>query len=133
GILGIIVFAGHPEPAARPATAATNTAALPPSPERLRDYQDRLRLLDERARQQVMTEPRPTTVPRSAYDDAPTTAAPDPVETDRKRREYESLFSSNVVMSRRPDGQRLAMDQGTAARAFRSTPAGDTPAAPPSI
>lgn len=132
-ILGIIVFAGHPEPAAQPATAAMNTAALSPSPDRLRDYQDRLRLLDERARQQVMTGPQPTAMPTSAYDDVPTAAMPDPLEADRKRREYESLFSSNVVMSRRPDGQRLPMDQSTAARAFRSGLADDTPTTPPSI
>src|SRR5712691_5572350 len=133
GILGIVVFAGHPEPAARPATTATNTAALPPSPERLRDYQDRLRLLDERARQQVMTEPRPTTVPRSAYDDAPTTAAPDPVETDRKRREYESLFSSNVVMSRRPGAERLTTGTESSAPTLRTTgaPLTDPSAATP--
>src|SRR5258708_4663453 len=127
GILGIIVLTGHPGPAARPATAATNTAALAPSPDRLREYQDRLRILDERARQQVMTDPRPTAMPRSAYGDAPTTAAPDPLEADRKRREYESLFSSNVVMSRRPDGQRLPMDQGPAARGPRATLAADAP------
>jgi type IV secretion system protein TrbI len=32
----------------------------------------------------------------------------DPIAEDRKRREYESLFSSNVVLSRRPDSERLA-------------------------
>src|SRR5207244_1337145 len=42
GILGIIVFAGHPEPAKRTASAAT-PAALAPQTDRLRDYQDRLR------------------------------------------------------------------------------------------
>lgn len=46
GILGIIVFAGHPEPTPRAASAST-PPALAPQPDRLRDYQDRLRVLDD--------------------------------------------------------------------------------------
>src|SRR5437660_1084909 len=65
GILGIIVFAGHPEPAKRTASAAT-PAALAPQTDRLRDYQDRLRVLDERARQQLATEPRQPVMPQTA-------------------------------------------------------------------
>src|SRR6266540_4679197 len=100
GILGIIVFAGHPEPTPRTASAAP-PAALAPQPDRLRDYQDRLRALDERARLQAVTEPR-AAMPQPAYDQTTgASPAPDHVEADRKRREYESLFSSNVVMSRR--------------------------------
>ncbi|HMJ85907.1 MAG TPA: hypothetical protein VK504_22155 [Vicinamibacterales bacterium] len=53
GVLAIIVFAGHPAPAVRPVSPGVATTALAPSPERLPDYQDRLRLLDERARQQA--------------------------------------------------------------------------------
>ena len=35
------------------------------------------------------------------------TAPPaDPLEAERQRREYESLFASNVVLSRRPEGER---------------------------
>ena len=44
---------------------------------------------------------RPRSTPAAA-------GTPDPLMAERKRREYESLFASNVVMSRRPDGQRLA-------------------------
>ena len=43
GILGIIVFTGHPEPAGRP-TAPVASTPLAPNPDRLRDYQDRLRV-----------------------------------------------------------------------------------------
>src|SRR5713101_4390345 len=88
GILGIIVFAGHPEPAPRTASAVT-PAALAPQPDRLRDYQDRLRALDERARLQLATEQRQPVTPQPAYDQPTAAAAPDPVEADRKRREYE--------------------------------------------
>ena len=46
---------------------------------------------------------------RTAPDDvAP--AAVDPLVAERQRRDYESLFASNVVLSRRPDGQHP--DQG---------------------
>ena len=41
------------------------------------------------------------------YYDEPTQAPPeDPLEADRRRREYESLFASNVAVSRRPDNER---------------------------
>src|SRR5207244_2783038 len=50
GVLAIIVFSGHPEPAARPVQPSAAVPAAP-NPERLRDYQDRLRALDDRARQ----------------------------------------------------------------------------------
>jgi len=44
-ILGIIVVTGRPEPGGRPTTAPTSQPTAP-SPDRLRDYQDRLRVLD---------------------------------------------------------------------------------------
>src|SRR5438093_10556455 len=132
GILGIIVFAGHPEPAARTSAAAT-PAALAPQPDRLRDYQDRLRALDERARLQAATDPRPM-IPQPAYEQSATAAAsPDPLEADRKRREYESLFSSNVVMSRRPEAQQLATPDARPS-ALRAGPAAtETAPAPPNL
>ena len=44
GLLAIIVVTGRPEPAVRSATAPSNQAAAP-NADRLRDYQDRLRVL----------------------------------------------------------------------------------------
>jgi type IV secretion system protein VirB10 len=133
GILGIIVFAGHPEPAPRTASAAT-PAALAPQPDRLRDYQDRLRALDERARLQAVAEPRPV-VSQPAYDEPAAPAPPDPVEADRKRREYESLFSSNVVISRRPGADRLTTGTESPASGLRPTgaPVDPSSAAPPNL
>jgi type IV secretory pathway VirB10-like protein len=138
GVLAIIVFAGHPAPAARPVSPGVATTALAPSPERLRDYQDRLRLLDERARQQAtsLNDPRATATPRSVYNDPPAAATPaavDPLQEDRKRRAYESLFASNVVMTRRPDGQQLMAPQGVPARVARVPVNLDAPATAPSI
>jgi type IV secretory pathway VirB10-like protein len=134
GILGIIVFAGHPAPA-RPAAATPSTAVSTPSPERLREYQDRLRAVDERARQQaIVAQQQPLAMPHPTYDEpgaAP--ASPDPLVEERRRREYESLFASNVVMSRRPDGQRLMTDPNAPSRTVRAGMPPDAPTAPPNI
>ena len=133
GILGIIVFTGDPAPASSTVASAPAPASAP-SPDRLRDYQDRLRVLDQRAREQlVQPEPEPAPpAPMYTYEGgsgAP--AAPDPLVEERKRREYESLFASNVVLSRRPDGQRLTAGD---APPTRSRPMGaDGLPAPPSI
>ena len=133
-ILAIIVIAGHPEPAKRPSNA-TATAALPAlSPERLRDYQDRLRLLETRARQEVPAAPTSSSPSRFDPDDRERTPAPpDPLAEDRRRRDYESLFASNVIMSRRPDGQRLVAEQRNLSRALTGGTADETPAVPPNI
>src|ERR1700730_2844479 len=119
GILGIIVFTGHPQPAPRVA-AATAAQAAAPNADRRRDDQDRLRLLDERSHQQALSESR-APLARPTFDDPAATgtpAAPDPIEADRKRREDESLFSSNVVVSRRPEAQRLTPGREPLTRAL---------------
>ena len=106
GILAIIVVTGRPEPARRPASTPSTQQPATPSPDRLRDYQDRLRVLDERSRQQAMSQAVETPAPPLLYENASAqSAAVDPLEAERKRREYESLFASNIVVSRRPDGQ----------------------------
>jgi type IV secretion system protein TrbI len=135
GILGIIVITGHPEPAGR-ATAPVAGTPLAPNPERLRDYQDRLRIMDERARQQALSvnDPGPTAISRPVSDETPGVAGTtDPLMGERRRREYESLFASNVVMSRRPDGHRLAPAAGPASQASRGNPTGEGAANPPNI
>jgi type IV secretion system protein VirB10 len=118
GILAIIVLTGEPEPVA-PTVSAAPAPATVPSADRLRDYQDRLRVLDERARQQLMAEPDPQplpTAPTYAYDGAGGAPTTDPLVEERKRREYESLFAGNVVMSRRPEGNRVLSGDSPAAR-----------------
>lgn len=130
GVLAIIVFSGRPEPPPR-AVEPSASAPAPPNPDRLRDYQDRLRVLNERARQQAVTDPQ-APPPRAAMYSEPAVSPPvDPLDADRKRREYESLFSSNVVMSRRPDGQRLTTERQGAVRGVQSGPSED--GVPPSI
>jgi len=47
GMLAIMLIVGRPDPPARP--ASTTAPAQPPSADRVRDYQDRLRLLEAQA------------------------------------------------------------------------------------
>src|SRR3954454_25317641 len=47
GMLAIVLIVGRPEPPARPGQAAA--PVQPPSADRVRDYQDRLRLLEAQA------------------------------------------------------------------------------------
>lgn len=47
------------------------------------------------------------------FDDSQPAPAQDPKAADRKRREYESLFASNVVLSRRPENERPDVGRST--------------------
>ena len=129
GLLAIIVVTGRPEPAVRPATAPSNQAAAP-NPDRLRDYQDRLRVLDERSRQQAQVDAIPPAAP-VFYEDTGT-AQTDPLEEEKRRREYESLFASNIVVSRRIDGQQ-PLSAGDRRSSGRPSEGATAPPSPPSL
>jgi type IV secretory pathway VirB10-like protein len=106
GILGIILFTGHTD---RPQRSTPSAGVQPVAPDagRLRDYQERLRLLDERARQQATDPSHEEDEPvRPKQDAAPSQT--DPIAADKKRRDYESLFAGVLVLSKRPQDQRLA-------------------------
>ena len=128
GMLAIMLIVGRPDPPARPAT--TTAPAQAPSADRVRDYQDRLRLLEAQAlRDAQATAPAPNVQP-APYDDSQPPPPQDPIATDRKRREYESLFASNVVLSRRPENERPDVGRSTSqpnapARADASSPSVD--------
>ena len=63
------------------------------------------------------------------YDDSQAPPPQDPIATDRKRREYESLFASNVVLSRRPENERPDVGRNTS----QSTAPGRADGASPSV
>jgi len=116
-ILGIIVLTGHPTPPSR-ASAPTPPPPLTTSTDRLRDYQDRLRAIDERARQQAPPAvPTPSEAPPERRENPHPT--PDPLDQERRRRTYDSLFASNVVVSRRLDDRLLVPDRDRVGRALR--------------
>lgn len=120
GILLIILVVGQPEaPTARPAASAVPQA---PTADRVRDYQDRLRTLETQALRELQTaEQNGAPAPAMYYDEPTQAPREDPLEADRRRREYESLFASNVAVSRRPESER----PGGQARGT-SAPAGDS-------
>jgi type IV secretory pathway VirB10-like protein len=131
GVIAIIVFAGRPEPSARPAGTVATPATQPPSPERVRDYQDRLRLLDSRLAQEAQaaaTTPPPAPMP--AYETGQPARAEDPLTTERTRREYESLFASNVVLSRRPSAERPDTGRPANTPSAAAPRLGDSPVSP---
>lgn len=63
-------------------------------------------MLDEQAARDAQQAALQATAPPIAGEPAQGGAAPtDPLVEERRRREYESLFASNVVLSRRPESQ----------------------------
>src|SRR5262245_58341700 len=80
GLLAIIVITGRPTPAARSAAVTPGQTAAP-NPDRLRDYQDRLRVLDERSRQQAQVDAIPPSAP-VLYEDGGTERV-DPLEEEK--------------------------------------------------
>jgi type IV secretory pathway VirB10-like protein len=134
GMVGIIVFTGHSQPVPRvPASAATSPLGM--NPDRLRDYQDRLRALDERARLQAVTD---VTASRGAPLAAPdqgqrATRPTDPLIAERKRREYDSLFAGNVVLSRRVTGQQPLSDRDAGTRSAPPTARETAPSTRPNL
>ena len=114
-MLFVIFLTGKPDGPAAPRQAASTA---PPSVDRVRDYQERLRLLDDQAareaREAALAAVAPPAAPASESGSAPQV---DPLVAERKRRDYESLFATNVVLSRRPEGQRPDAGQRSPAQA----------------
>lgn len=125
GIVVIILLTGEPRPPAPGAQAPPNPSA--PSADRLRDYQERLRAMEARASSEAAdAEP---VAEQPTYREPASPPAEDPLVAEQKRRDYESLFASNVVLSRRPEGQRP--DAGRAPGSGASAPV--RPPAEPSL
>lgn len=102
-MLLIMFVVGRPEAPARPAPAPA--AVVAPTADRVRDYQDRLRALEAQSLAQLPDQQAAPVDPRM-YSEPQAPPPADPIVTERRRREYESLFASNVVLSRRPESQR---------------------------
>ncbi len=116
-MLMIMFVVGRPEPPARPGPVATSSA--PPTAERVRDYQDRLRALEAQGLSQLADQQPATPVVSRTGGDPQVPPKTDPIAEEKRRREYESLFATNVVLSRRPEAQRP--DAGRADTPAQST------------
>ena len=130
-MIAIIGFTGHSQPVPRVAFSQ-NSQPAQLSPDRLRDYQDRLRALDERARSQTTAEPPPRPAAGAPASGDGVSRQPDPIQTERQRREFDSLFSGNVVVSRRPAGQQ-PLGERDPARGLSATTHDATPAGTPNL
>jgi type IV secretory pathway VirB10-like protein len=103
-VLVIILLTRRAEPPARPAPAST--APQTANPDRVREYQDRLRSLETRVVQEAQAATNQTRADATTSAEPRTPPPEDPIAAERKRRDYDSLFASNVVLSRRPDAER---------------------------
>ena len=129
GMVAIILITGRPEaPPSRPPSQGAPSS--PPSPDRVRDYQDRLRAIEAQA---GLDDARAATLAANAQAVPTADASParteDPIAAEKRRRNYESLFATNVVISRRPAGER---PDGPAAASATTKPT-DAERTPPSI
>lgn len=123
----IMLVVGRPDAPARPAASQASPSAPAQSADRVRDYQDRLRAAEARALAELQAaEQAPAAPPAGYYEPSQAPPPEDPIAADRRRREYESLFASNVVLSRRAEPDRP--DAGRPA-STTSSPS-DTPAVP---
>jgi type IV secretion system protein VirB10 len=123
-MLVIMLVVGRPDAPARPAASQTASTAPAQSADRVRDYQERLRVAEARALAEVQAAEQVPAAPQQGYVDQSQAPPPeDPIETDRRRREYESLFASNVVLSRRAETDRP--DAGRPAMPARNTASGE--------
>jgi type IV secretion system protein TrbI len=124
-MLVIMFVAGRPQDSRRQLANAVLAPAAP-SPERLRDYQERLRVMESRAAQEAQQATTPTSnqspVPARDAQSSPS-AAQDPIIAERRRREYDSLFASNIVLSRRPESERPDANRREASRVGATAPA----------
>jgi type IV secretion system protein TrbI len=122
GMLAIMLLVGRSEAPVR--TTPASAAEQVPSADRVRDYQERLRAMEAQALREAQVTAGTAPTMMGFQDPAPSAPPPDPLQADRKRREYESLFASNVVLSRRPEGERP--DTGRDAAAISATRGSDT-------
>jgi type IV secretion system protein VirB10 len=104
GMLAIMLLVGRSDPPVR--TAGAPATAQTPNTDRVRDYQERLRAVEAEALREAQAASATPAPAMTGFQEPPTAPAPDPLDADRKRRAYESLFASNVVLSRRPEGER---------------------------
>src|SRR6185503_422844 len=86
-MLLIMFVVGRPNAPARPAPATL--PAVAPTADRVRDYQDRLRALEAQSLAPSADQQAAPVVDPRAYSEPTSPPPADPIETERRRREYE--------------------------------------------
>ncbi|MGE3508143.1 MAG: TrbI/VirB10 family protein [Vicinamibacterales bacterium] len=132
-MLLVMLVVGRPEPEAPRAAVPPPPAEPGQSADRVRQYQERLRFAEAQALAQTQSlEQTPARTAATPFGEPTTPPPEDPLVAERRRREYESLFASNVVLSRRPESDRP--DSGRSS--VNPVPVGSQtalPSGPPSI
>lgn len=106
-MLLVMLVVGRPEP--EPPRASMPPAPVEPgqSADRVREYQERLRFAEAQALSQTQAlEQEPARTATTPFGESSAPSPEDPIVAERRRREYESLFASNVVLTRRPEADR---------------------------
>ena len=97
-IVGVIFLTGQKTPE-RPNASTVQPST--PNADRVRDYQERLRAMEARAVQDRQT---PAAEPSAIVTEPTATGGVvDQMAAERRRKDYESLFASNIALSRRPE------------------------------
>jgi type IV secretion system protein TrbI len=109
-VIGLLViaflFLSNTKPDPNQRRLVAERAPQPLNGDRLKDYQARLTTTEEQARDRAAVPPaRVLEAPAEKRPGRPSQPA-DPMAAERAKREYESLFASNVVVSRRPAAER---------------------------
>lgn len=125
-IVIIIALTGDHLPHEDTPPAGSTTAPAPIDPARIVDYEARLRAEQARLdllKQQIPAGPRPELAPAGES----TAAAVDPLDEERRRRAYTSLFASNVAFTRREGVEGTSPDAVHTPAAGPSAPARTAP------
>ena len=100
GIVLIILITGQPEPSRNP--TQSQPAPVAPNPDRLRDYQERLRAME--ARQALESQPAQPAGPEAPRFEEPASPAPeDPIAADRKRRDTRAYSPATLSSADGPN------------------------------
>lgn len=104
-ILAIILLTGQSQPTPRSTSSLRPTEPALVSPERVRSYEQALAAEAERQQQQLARSQAQATTSKARGGSAAGSQAADPLTDEQRRREYQSLFADNLVLSRRPDAR----------------------------
>jgi type IV secretion system protein VirB10 len=104
-ILAIILLTGQSQPTPRSTSSLRPAEPTLVSPERVRSYEQALAAEAERQQQQLARNQAQTTASKARVGSTAGSQPVDPLTDEQRRREYQSLFADNLVLSRRPDAR----------------------------
>lgn len=104
-ILLIILLTGRSQPDSTPQQSGRPAQAALPASDRIRAYQQQLADAEARLHEVQTQEAQAVTNGTKPASSRPQPPSTDSTGDEQRRREYQSLFADNIVLSRRPTGQ----------------------------